>query len=195
MTTCFWCIARLGEFTVQNTKAFHPSRHITRAAVSDVRDRNDLLVKKFDLPWTKMSATSGKGESVQCAKQDGPTDPFYALENHLAVNPGLPEDHLFAWKHVDGSLHPLSKRQFTSRISALTKIHNLPNFKGHSLRIGETLEYLLRGVPFDVVQSQGRWAGQSFTLYLRKHAMILAPYPQASPAREPFTRLMQPPVR
>lgn len=195
MTTCFWCIARLGEFTVQSTKTFRPSKHITRAGFSEVRDRNNFLVKRFDLPWTKMTAMSGKGESVQCAKQDGPADPFFALENHLVINPGQSSDHLFAWKHVDGSLHPLSKRQFTSRISALTKLYNLPNIKGHSLRIGGTLEYLLRGVPFDVVQSQGRWAGQAFTLYLRKHAMILAPYLQASPALEPFVRHTQPPIR
>ncbi|KAI6038090.1 hypothetical protein EDC04DRAFT_3025768 [Pisolithus marmoratus] len=186
MTTCFWCIAQLGEFTVQSTKTFHPLKHITHADFSEVSDCNNFLVKKFGLPWTKMTAMSGKGESVQCTKQDGPADPFFALENHLAINPGQLSDHLFAWKHVDGSLHPLSKRQFTSCISALTKLYNLPNIKGHSLQIGGTLKYLLRGVPFNVVQSQGHWAGQAFTLYLYKHAMILAPYLQASPALEPF---------
>lgn len=193
MTISFWCIARLGEFTVQNQKDFSPTKHVTRASVSRVQDRNNFLVLKFALPWTKMSA--GEGESVQCARQDGLVDPFFALDNHLEVNPGLPSDHLFAWKHIDGSLHPLSRKKFLSRISTLAKAHNLPNIKGHSLRIGGTLEYLLRGVPFEVVQSHGRWAGQAFTLYLRKHAMILAPYLQASPSLEPFIKYSQPPVR
>ena len=40
-------------------------------------------------------------------------------------------------------------------------------FQGHSLRIGATLEYLLRGVPFEVVNHIGRWSSNSFTLYLR----------------------------
>lgn len=195
LTTCFWCIARLGEFTVPAIKNFSPARHITRADVATVQDRHALTVLKFNIPFTKTSASTGKGESVQCAKQDGLADPISALENHFRVNPGRPSDHLFAWKHADGSLHPLSRRQFLSRFSALAKSFNLPNIKGHSLRIGGTLEYLLRGVPFEVVQSQGRWAGQAFTLYLRKHAMILAPYLQASPAMEPFTHYSQPPVR
>lgn len=68
------------------------------------------------------------------------------------------------------------------------------NLKGHSLHIGGTLEYLLRGIPFEVVQSQGQWAGKAFTLYLRKHAMILAPYLQANPSNEPFMRYSQPPI-
>ncbi|KAI6010289.1 hypothetical protein EDC04DRAFT_2871261 [Pisolithus marmoratus] len=152
--------------TFQSTKTFCPSKHIMCTGFSE----------RFDLPWTKMTTMSGKGESIQCAKQDGPADPFFALENHLVINPGQLSDHLFTWKH----------RQFTSRISVLTKLYNLPNIKGHSLHIGGTLEYLLRGVPFNVVQSQGHWAGQAFMLYLCKHAMILAPYLQASPVLKPF---------
>lgn len=46
----------------------------------------------------------------------------------------------------------------------------------HSLRIDATLEYLLRGIPFEVVKQIGRWSSNSFSLYLRDHARILAPY-------------------
>ncbi|KIJ58022.1 hypothetical protein HYDPIDRAFT_47025, partial [Hydnomerulius pinastri MD-312] len=53
--------------------------------------------------------------------------------------------------------------------------------KGHSLRIGGTLFYLLKGVPFNVVKVMGRWAGESFTLYLQHHALILAPFLQTDP--------------
>ena len=196
LTSCFWCIARLGEFTVPNLKAFNPDKHISRAAISSVTDRNGLEVMKFDIPWTKMSSSTGRGESVQCAKQDGPADPITALHHHFAINPAPPNSHLFAWKFKDDSLRPLTRKQFLSRISQLTAHLGLPtNIKGHTLRIGGTLEYLLRGVPFDAVQSQGRWAGKAFSLYLRKHAMILAPYLQASPGNEPFTRYTLPPVR
>ena len=166
LTICFWCIARLGEFTVPTIKDFSPAKHITRANVSTVQDRHVLTVLKFDIPRTKLSAATSKGEFVQCAKQEDPADPFFALENHLSINPGHPSNHLFAWKHADGSLHPLSRRQFLARFSALTKNFDLPNIKGHSLRIRGTLEYLLHGIPFEVVQAQGRWAGQAFTLYL-----------------------------
>ncbi|KAI6094263.1 hypothetical protein EDD16DRAFT_1450610, partial [Pisolithus croceorrhizus] len=78
-------------------------------------------------------------------------------------------------------LRPLSRSEVTKRIASLTAAHNLPNLKGHSLRIGGTLHYLLRGIPFDVVKTMGRWAGDSFTIYLRHHAMILAPYLNDTP--------------
>ena len=117
-----------------------------------------------------------------------------ALENHFRINNVTPSEHLFTWTHSSGKRCPLSKRELTNRINKLADSINLPNLKGHSLRIGGTLEYLLHGVPFDVIQSQGRWAGNAFTIYLRKHAMILAPYLQSSPVLKPFTRYTQPPV-
>ncbi|KAF6746086.1 hypothetical protein DFP72DRAFT_1076671 [Ephemerocybe angulata] len=55
----------------------------------------------------------------------------------------------------------------------------LDHLQGHGIRIGSAPEYLLRGVPFDVMKSEeGRWASDAFQLYLRKH-QILAPYMQA----------------
>lgn len=40
------------------------------------------------------------------------------------------------------------------------------NLKGHGIHIGATLEYLLCGVPFDVVKSLGHWGSEAFILYL-----------------------------
>jgi len=57
----------------------------------------------------------------------------------------------------------------------------MPDLKGHSLRIGGTLFYLLKGVPFDVVKMMGRWSSELFTLYLRHHTLILAPFLQNQP--------------
>ncbi|KIK98422.1 hypothetical protein PAXRUDRAFT_134233, partial [Paxillus rubicundulus Ve08.2h10] len=65
-----------------------------------------------------------------------------------------------------------------------------------STRIGSTLEYLLRNVPFDVIKVKGRWASNAFLIYLRRHAQILTPYMQAQPSlHESFLRLTLPPVR
>ncbi|KAG2066444.1 hypothetical protein BDR04DRAFT_1030084, partial [Suillus decipiens] len=66
--------------------------------------------------------------------------------------------------------------------------------KGHSIRIGGTLEYLLRGIPFDV-KSMGRWSSEAFTLYLPNHAIIMTPYLQDTPIIEPFTRYTMPQLR
>lgn len=55
---------------------------------------------------------------------------------------------------------------------------NVQFLHGHSIQIGATLEYLLRGVPFEVVKHIGRWSSNAFTAYLREHGRILAPYIQ-----------------
>jgi hypothetical protein len=175
LTTTFYSIARLGEFTVKTIKDFNPEKHITRAGISESQDRNGLPITKFRLPCTKVSPI--EGEDAYWAAQEGPTDPKAALQNHLNVNKAESEAHLFAWKHPKG-LCPLSKKEFIKRIAITVQSAGLPDLKGHGLQIGGTLEYLLRGVPFDEVKAMGRWSGDAFTLYLRDHALILAPYIQ-----------------
>ncbi|KAG6326664.1 hypothetical protein ID866_12426 [Astraeus odoratus] len=106
----------------------------------------------------------------------------------------LPQMNTFSPGLTSKKCCPLSKRELTNQINKLAEQSNLPNLKGHSLCIGGTLEYLLQGVPFNIIQSQGCWAGHAFSLYLCKHATILAPYLQASLALEPFTQYTQPPI-
>ena len=105
--------------------------------------------------------------------------------------------HIFAYKTSrKKALTPLTKRKVIECIKVITITNDLPNFKGHGLCIGGTLKYLLRGIPFDVVQSMGRWKSDAFYLYLREHAQILAPYLQAKPATNlEFVRIAMPPPR
>ncbi|KAH7920748.1 hypothetical protein BV22DRAFT_966449, partial [Leucogyrophana mollusca] len=179
ITTVFYCVARLGEFTVPALKNFDPTKHVTRAHMARESDRNGLTVTKFHIPSTKSAPVLG--EETQFATQEGLSDPTAALSNHLRVNPADASAHLFTWSHPKGP-RPLTKKEVTKRLSDLASTHpDLPDLKGHSLCIGGTLEYLLRGIPFDVVKTMGRWSSEAFTLYLRHHAQILAPYLQASP--------------
>ncbi|KIK74468.1 hypothetical protein PAXRUDRAFT_175626, partial [Paxillus rubicundulus Ve08.2h10] len=90
---------------------------------------------------------------------------------------------------------PLTKK-FLSVLAGAAKKAGIKPLHGHSIRIGSTLEYLLRNIPFDVVKVKGRWASDSFLVYLRRHAQILAPYMQAQPViHEAFLRYTLPPVR
>jgi len=57
----------------------------------------------------------------------------------------------------------------------------LEPLEGHSISIGSTLEYLLRGMPFNIMTVKGWWSSDTFILYLRKHVQILTPYIQAAP--------------
>jgi len=138
-----------------------------------------------------------KGESTSWAQQPGPADPWEAFENHRQVNNPPPNAHIFAYRTArKKTLTPLTKRKVIERIRHITTAHDLPNFEGHGLRIGGTLEYLLRGIPFNVMQSMGRWKSDAFQLYLHEHAQILAPYLQANSALNlEFVRIAMPPPR
>ncbi len=195
ITTTFWSVSRLGEFTVQTISSFNSRRHTTARATALDHDRNGLQVRTFRLPFTK--SAKEKGESTSWAQQPGPADPWQAFENHQHVNAPPPDAHIFAYKaNRRKALTPLTKRKVIERVRSITSANNLPNFEGHGLRIGGTLEYLLRGIPFDVVQSMGRWKSDAFQLYLREHAQILAPYLQANPTINlEFVCIAMPPPR
>ncbi|KAJ8589431.1 hypothetical protein M405DRAFT_933490 [Rhizopogon salebrosus TDB-379] len=152
LTTTFYCIARLGEFKVDSIKKFDPSVHVLRGAVSETVDRNGLPITKFRIPRTKASPTE---EETYWATQEGPSDPKAALENHFRLNPAGQETHLFAWKPPKG-LRPLLKTEFLKQMVFATKASGLPDFKGHSLRTGGTLEYLFKENSFRCSQIHGK---------------------------------------
>ncbi|KAI5984994.1 hypothetical protein EDC04DRAFT_2590519, partial [Pisolithus marmoratus] len=180
LTVSFYCLARLGRFTVPSIKNFNPSRHITRAGYHPSHNHEGLPIMVFHLPTTKCSS---RGKTVQCAPH--PTtnsDPQHALKNHFHLNPAEDTAHLFAWCHPILGIRPLSKMEVTKKITSITKLYaGVLNLKGHSLRIGGTLFYLLNNIPFDVVKTMGRWSGESFTIYLCHHALVLAPFLQSKP--------------
>jgi hypothetical protein len=192
LTTIFFTCARVGEFTTHRLDAFDPAIHVKPSDIQDARDRQGLKMTNFHLPRTK---TSINGEDVSWARQDGPSDPEEALQNHLRINDPPLDNALFAYRHKN-SHRPLTKSNFLKRLAIATKAAGHKPLQGHGIRIGGTLEYLLRNVPFDVVKVKGRWASDAFLAYLRRHAQILAPYMQATPAlHEEFLRYTLPPVR
>ncbi|KAJ3513562.1 hypothetical protein NMY22_g15006 [Coprinellus aureogranulatus] len=105
-----------------------------------------------------------------------------------------PNGPLFAYREgKHDKLKPLTKAKFIEVIHNTADLTGLEHLQGHGIRIGSTLEYLLRGVPFDVMKVKGRWASDSFQIYLRKHAQILAPYMQArSHQHQEFVRIVMP---
>lgn len=191
LLTVFFTAARLGEFTVPTLKAFDASRHVKPSDVFTDTDRNGLKSTGFHLPMTK----AGGPEDVSFSAQTGRVDPESALQRHLTMNNPPADGPLFAYA-FKGSHRHLTKRKFLDVTSKAAKAAGLVPLQGHGIRIGATLEYLLRGVPFDVMKVKGRWASDAFLLYLRKHAQILAPYMQAVPMlHEAFIRYSMPPVR
>ena len=194
LTTAFWGTARLGEVTVPKLDGFNPSLHVKPVDVKfDVADRNNLMQTVIFIPWTKVAKE--KGEEIFWAEQDGPTDPKAALKNHLDVNAPPPDSHLFSYKHGSNQ-RPMTRTIFLARISQIVKQKSMPKLPGHGIRVGSTLEYLLRGVPFDVVKAKGRWQSEAFRGYLQKHTQIMGPHIQSEPiANDLLVRYAMPPIR
>jgi len=151
ITMTFYSVARLGEFTVSALKDFDPKKHICRKHVSEKFDRNALPVTSFHLPSMKCSPLLG--EDVYWAAQDGPSDPKAALQNHLLVNAADDSAPLFAWKHPKG-ICPLTRKELLKRLASISAITSAPDLKGHSIRIGGTLDvgfrlslHLVRFIP------------------------------------------------
>ena len=190
-STIFYSVTRTGEFMLPTLNAFDPTQHVKPSNISNWLDHNNLEVTVFHLPKTKCSS---EGEDVFWLQQNGITDPKATLENHFRINDPPADGPLFAYRHVRG-LHPLTKKVFLDRINRIASMLGEDSLKGHGIRIGGTLEFLLRGMPFDVMKSLGRWTSEAFTLYLRQHATIIAPYIQNHPVLEEFTRYTMPWVR
>ncbi|KAL1948033.1 hypothetical protein VTO73DRAFT_12108 [Trametes versicolor] len=173
----FFSLARLGELTVKNQSAFKQASHPSRSSLRLERHRGGSEVRCIFLPCTK---SAPQGEDISFARQSAPIDPWNALDIHLQLN-DLPQDsHIFAYKRrpADTVGIPLTKPEYNKRMKAALTAISAPTIHGHSLRIGGTLEYLLRGLSFETVKAIGRWKSDAFTLYLRKHAQVLAPYLQ-----------------
>jgi hypothetical protein len=102
------------------------------------------------------------------------------LKNHRHINDSPIDGHLFAYKWKS-SRRPLTKTAFLHHLAQASRAAGEEPLQGHGIQIGSTLEYLLQGISFEAMKVMGRWASNTFHLYLRKHAQILAPYLQASP--------------
>ena len=122
LTTTFWSIARLGEFTVPALKSYTPLKYISRSRVQEETDRNGLQVLRFSLPWTKVSAS---GEDLCWGRQDSLSDPLEAIQVHFRVNNPPMEGALFPWRHPSG-IRPPTRSAFTKRVDEVIASLKLP---------------------------------------------------------------------
>ncbi|TFY50519.1 hypothetical protein EVJ58_g11016, partial [Rhodofomes roseus] len=158
------------------------------------------------IPWTRDkeqldTLLRGATKLAPSSSKRSPRQPYTPLLDHIAINDPPNNVPLFSHRvgrdgDNGGGWEALTKKVVLARVAQAAKVAKLAVLHGHSLRIGGTLEYMLRGVPFDVVKVMGRWQSDAFRIYLRKHAQILAPYLKENPeAHSAYTRYAMPPVR
>ncbi|CAA7262997.1 unnamed protein product [Cyclocybe aegerita] len=151
LTTTFWSAARVGEFTVKNLTSFDANKHVKPSNVTTTTDQNSFETTEFFIPSTKSEPTNR--ETVSWSRQNGDTDPETAFHNHIDVNSPPNGGHLFAYK-VGSGYKPLTKHKFIQILTTAARAAGLEPLQGHGIRIGSTLEYLLRGIPFDVMKQR-----------------------------------------
>jgi len=160
---------------------------VTTHSYGQSRDGQKVMV--LHIPCTKIVH---QGEDVCWAKQDRLTNPDATLVHLLEINAPLDNAHLFAYHYKTGHW-PLTKLKFIAELTKVAQAARLEPLQGHRIRIGSMLEYLLQGMPFNIMKVKGWWSSNTFILYLRKHMQILAPYIQAVPTvQDTFTCLTMP---
>lgn len=189
----FFSASRTGEFLQKTLNSFDPLLHVKPSDVSKKVVRDCHSVTSVHLPVTKAAR---EGEDVAWGpEQQRDIDPDTALAEHMRINRPAHNGPLFAWRHPKHGAHALTKSKYMKCIGTIAADLGLDSLQGHGLRIGATLEYLLRGLSFETVKAIGRWASNAFVLYLRQHAVILAPYLQGTPVFTEFNRFIMPPPR
>ncbi|KIK82354.1 hypothetical protein PAXRUDRAFT_153884, partial [Paxillus rubicundulus Ve08.2h10] len=192
LTMAFYATVHMGELTTKTLLSFDPLSHIKPSDVCVECDCQGNTVTNFHLPKSK---SAPNGEDINWARQVGPLDPHTTFENHLEIHLPPCNGPLFAYRKGRGH-KALTKGKFLSVLVSALKVSGRPSMQGHGIRISSTLEYLLRNIPFDIIKVKGRWASNTFLVYLHHHTQILAPYMQAQPSlHESFLRLTLPPVR
>ncbi|KAF7986134.1 hypothetical protein HWV62_38490 [Athelia sp. TMB] len=153
LNVMFYSLARTGELTVPSQPAFDIAAHVKLENMQDDVDRNGFPFRVLHLPRTKSAPDAGK--DIVFASQSGPLDPWVALQDHLHINDPPHQAHLFTYK-ADGKHKPLTKPVFIRWLNEAATTLSIGHIKGHSICIGGTLEFLLRGIAFEVVKSLGR---------------------------------------
>jgi hypothetical protein len=167
LTICFYAAAQVGELTVPCLASFNPSHHITAANLHIELNKDGLKPNVLHISHTK--AAPMEGEDIFWSMQNGPTDPYEAMDTNFQVN--KPPSHSYLFSYVlKGSCRPLIKQAFVKRLALAVCVAGLDPLQGHSIWIRSTLHYLTLGVPMKAMKVMWQWGSNAFLYYLCKHA-------------------------
>ena len=171
--TAFWGICRLGELTVSSSSSFDSSYHVSMSAKYSLeRNRDGAQFLKLPIPWSK---TEGfVGANIILSGREDLSNPIQSFTRHMKINGALVPSTapLFSYETSSGWVS-LTKTSFMDICNNIWTKAGLTCVSGHSFRIGGTTEYLLQGVPPDVVAALGRWKSRAFLRYWRKVEEII----------------------
>ena len=159
----FHALMRLGELVWPDKKALQDYRKVTK------RSSVELLAEGFSffLPGHKADRFF-EGNCIVLQKNASGDDPDAPFRKYLTSRDSLYPFHPELWLREDGSIP--TRSWFIRRLRS----HFPSDVAGHSLRAGGATALAQAGIPPHIIQAIGRWASETFQIYIRQHPVLLA---------------------
>lgn len=162
LLTGFYALMRLGELTYPDDKTIQNPRKVTRRCSAIIRDDS----YEFFLPGHKADKIF-EGNRIIIRRNDLINDPYRHFVTYLKSR-----DHLFPassplWLRSDGSI--------PTRSFFIKRLHLFfdKSIAGQSMRAGGATSLAENGVAPTIIQAIGRWASDTFQIYIRKNPVLI----------------------
>lgn len=159
LLTGFRALLRLGELTMPDNPKIRNPRKYSKRTSATIHPAS----YEYWLPAHKADATF-EGNHIIVLDADATT----AFRQYLASRDRLHPLHPYLWVRANGQVP--TRAWFMKRLRALFPDKNIA---GQSMRAGGATALAEDGAPPHVIQASGRWASNTFQIYIRKHPALL----------------------
>jgi hypothetical protein len=161
----FHGLMRLGELVWPDKKSLQDYRKVTK------RSSVELLPEGFSffLPGHKADRFF-EGNRIVLQRNSSGDDLDSPFRKYLASRDSLFPFHPELWLREDGSIP--TRSWFIRHL----REHFPSDVAGHSLRAGGATALAQAGIPPHIIQAIGRWASDTFQIYIRHHPVLLAAF-------------------
>lgn len=160
--TAFFALMRLGELVAHDSKALRSTRKMSK--------RFPLTIKvdhySFHLPMHKADRFY-EGSTIVVPRRPDDVNPIPIFSHYTELRDARHRFHPLLWLREDGTVP--TRSWYIARL----RRHFPVDIAGHSLRSGGATMYALSGMPDDRIQALGRWASDTFKIYIRKNPILL----------------------
>jgi hypothetical protein len=162
LLTGFYALLRLGELTYPDKVALRNPRKVSQRVSVTWRESG----YGYFLPGHKADAFF-EGNALMIEKLDGPADPYKPFCDYVSSRDRLFPYHPQLWLRSNGTVP--TRSWFIGRLR-----HFFPNsIAGQSMRAGGATRLAESGALPHVIQAAGRWASDTFQIYIRKNPILL----------------------
>lgn len=173
LLTGFYALLRLGELTYPDKVALRNPRKVSQRLSVSWRETG----YSYFLPGHKADAFF-EGNLLIIEKLDGPTDPHKPFRDYIASRDKLFPYHPQLWLRANGTVP--TRSWFIKRLRTFFP----KSIAGQSMRAGGATCLAESGALPHIIQAAGRWASDTFQIYIRKNPILLQGMIHGRPAFE-----------